>query len=55
VSANVTWIIRWQSKAERDAKLGEVFGSPEWGEIFSRLPGGLEIYQRIESRFLTGL
>jgi hypothetical protein len=54
-SANVTWIIRWESKAERDAKLGEVFGSPEWSEIFSRLPGGLEIYQRIQSRFLTGI
>jgi hypothetical protein len=54
-SANVTWIIRWESKAERDAKLGEVFGSSEWGEIFGRLPGGLGIYQRIQSRFLTGL
>ena len=54
-SANVTWIIRWDSKAERDVKLGEVFGSAEWGEVFSKLPGGLGIYQRIQSRFLTGL
>lgn len=54
-SANVTWIIRWDSKAERDRRLGEVFGSPEWQQVFSRLPGGLGIYDRIQSRFLTGL
>ena len=53
--ANVTWIIRWSSKAERDAELPGILSTPEWQEIFSRLPGGGAIYRRIESRFLTGL
>ena len=39
-SANITWIIRWNSKEERDAKLPEVLGTPEWQEIFAEVPGG---------------
>ena len=53
--ANVTWIIRWPSKAVRDERLPRIFGTPEWQEIFSRLPGGGATYLRIESRFLVGL
>jgi hypothetical protein len=53
--ANVTWIIRYASKAERDEKWPAVVGTPEWGEIFARLPGGGAIYQRVQSRFFTGL
>lgn len=54
-SANVTWIIRWNSKEERDAKLPEVLGTDEWREIFSEVPGGGSSYLRIESRFVEGL
>ena len=54
-SANVTWIIRWSSKSERDARLDEVFGTSEWGEIFSLLPGGLDGYLRIEASFFEEL
>lgn len=53
--ANVTWIIRYASKAERDEKWPAVVGTPEWREVFGRLPGGGAIYQRIQSRFFTGL
>ncbi|MDH3734877.1 MAG: DUF1428 domain-containing protein [Gemmatimonadota bacterium] len=53
--ANVTWIIRWPSKAERDARMGTVFSTPEWQEVFARLPGGGGNYKRIQSRFFTGL
>lgn len=54
-SANVTWIIRWASKEERDEKLPEVLGTPEWREIFAEVPGGGSSYLRIESRFMASL
>ena len=52
---NVTWIVRWPSKADRDERMPQVLGSPEWQEIFARLPGGGANYLRIEVRFLSGL
>ncbi|WP_419942891.1 hypothetical protein [Candidatus Palauibacter sp.] len=54
-SANITWVIRWASKAERDEKLPQVLGTPEWGEIFAEVPGGGASYLRIESRFMESL
>lgn len=54
-SGNVTWIIRWDSKAERDEKLPQVLGTPEWQEIFAAVPGGGGSYQRIEVRFMESL
>lgn len=54
-SANITWIIRWNSKEERDKKLPEVLGTPEWQEIFAEVPGGGASYLRIESKFVEGL
>ena len=52
---NVTWIIRWPSKTDRDERLPQILGTPEWQEVFSRLPGGGANYLRVESRFLVGL
>ena len=52
---NVTWVIRWASKAERDEKLPQVLGTPEWGEIFADVPGGGASYLRIEVRFMESL
>lgn len=52
---NVTWVIRWASKAERDEKLPQVLGTPEWGEIFADIPGGGASYLRIEVRFMEAL
>ena len=54
-SANITWVIRWASKAERDEKLPEVLGTPEWREIFAEVPGGGASYLRVESRFMESL
>lgn len=54
-SSNVTWVIRWASKAERDERLPEVLGTPEWREIFAEVPGGGASYLRIESRFMESL
>lgn len=53
--ANVTWVIRWASKEERDEKLPAVLGTPEWREIFAEVPGGGASYLRIESRFMESL
>jgi len=36
--ANVCWIIRWASKADRDARFGKVMGSPGWREIWAAHP-----------------
>ena len=52
---NVTWVIRWASKEERDEKLPQVLGTPEWGEIFADVPGGGASYLRIEVRFMESL
>ncbi|MDE2945392.1 MAG: hypothetical protein OXT63_14475 [Gemmatimonadota bacterium] len=53
--ANVTWVIRWASKEQRDEKLPQVLGTPEWREIFAEVPGGGASYFRIESRFMESL
>jgi hypothetical protein len=54
-TANVTWIIRWRDRAQRDEVLPRVFATPEWNDIFSRVPGGLSSYLRIESKFADRL
>lgn len=50
-SANVTWIIRWESKEQRDEQSDAVYSSPEWQEIFAKVPGGRASYLRIEAKF----
>jgi len=50
-SANVTWILRWRDMAQRDETLPRTFSGPVWEEIFSHLEGGLDNYQRMESKF----
>jgi hypothetical protein len=54
-AANVTWIIRWRDRDQRNEVLPRVFATPEWEDIFSRVPGGLPSYLRIESRFADAL
>ncbi|MFK7844702.1 MAG: hypothetical protein AB8G77_05325 [Rhodothermales bacterium] len=53
--ANVTWVIKWASKAERDATMGTVFGTDEWKKVFAKFPGGPEAYLRTEVRFFDGI
>jgi hypothetical protein len=50
-SANVTWILRWTDMAQRQATLPAIFGGEEWAPIFAQLPGGLDNYLRMESKF----
>ena len=54
-TANVTWIIRWRDLAQRNEEWPSVISSPEWSDIFSRVPGGLVSYLRIESKFAKSL
>jgi hypothetical protein len=51
--ANVTWIIRWQDKAQRDKATEERRSDPEWQAILSAVPGGRESYLRTEAKFAT--
>jgi hypothetical protein len=41
--------------AERNEVMARVFATPEWNDIFSRVPVGLESYLRIESKFAEAL
>lgn len=54
-SANVTWVIRWDSKAARDETMQAVFGGQEWQDIFAKFPGGSEAYLRVENKFFQGI
>ena len=53
-SANVTWIIRWSSKAERDEAMKRVFSGPDWQAVWARHPDP-NGYQQISARFMTAL
>ena len=54
-SANVTWIIRWRDLTDRNDVRSRVFSSPEWQDIFSRVPGGRASYLRTEAKFAESL
>ena len=51
--ANITWIIRWQDRAQRDKVWEELHSDPEWDAILSHVPGGRESYLRTEAKFAT--
>ena len=51
--ANVTWIIRWQDRSQRDKVTEERVSDPEWQAIMSKVPGGRESYFRTEVKFAT--
>jgi hypothetical protein len=54
-TANVTWIIRWRDMAHRNEVWAAVLESPEWKDIFSRVPEGLPSYLRLEAKFTESL
>jgi len=49
--ANITWIIRWPSKAERDAKFAETLQSPKWTAVWEKHPDA-DGYVQMLSRFV---
>ena len=52
--ATVTWIIRWESKAARDAGMRRAFGGDAWRRIMDQNPGR-ENYLRTEAKFAEAL
>jgi len=52
--ANITWIIRWDSKAERDAKFGDIMRSPQWAEVWAKHPDA-NGYVQMLSRFMKAM
>ena len=36
--ANITWIIRWESKAIRDEQFGKIMGSQQWADVWAKHP-----------------
>jgi len=53
-TATVTWIIRWDDLASRDAGMTAAFSSDEWKAIFEKNPG-LEYYHRMEVKFADAI
>lgn len=54
-SANVTWVIRWDSKDQRDKTMDKAFNNEEWKAIFAKFPGGSEAYLRVEIKYFDGI
>ena len=54
-SANVTWVIQWDSMDQRNETMERVFSTPEWQEIFAQFPGGSEAYLRVEIKYFDGI
>ena len=53
--ANVTWIIRWPDKAQRDRAREALRSDPAWQAILAQVPGGRASYLRTEAKFATAL
>ncbi len=48
---NVTWIIRWEDKATREAEFSKRMGHPDWQEIWAKHPCP-DGYLQMNARFL---
>ena len=53
-SANVTWVIRWDSKEARDQGHKEVFQGEGWQEVWARHPDA-NGYLQMEAKFADEL
>ena len=51
--ANITWIVQWRNREQRDKVWDEVMADPECKTLFSTVPGGMNSYLRMEVRFAT--
>lgn len=49
--ANVTWIIRWNSKAERDELFPKAIASDEWAAVWAKHPDA-NGYRQMLARFM---
>ena len=54
-SANIRWIIAWESMDQRAQEMPKALASDEWNQIFADVPGGIESYLRMEANFMEAL
>jgi hypothetical protein len=52
--ANVSWVIRWESLAARDAAMKTVFAGPDWLAVWAKHPDA-NGYVQLSSRFMDAL
>ena len=52
--ANITWIIRWESKAQREQRFPEVIASKAWQEVWAKHPDP-NGYRQMLGRFMESL
>jgi hypothetical protein len=50
-SANVTWIIRWESKEVRDQAFSDLLAADDWKSVWSRHPDA-NGYLQMSARFM---
>jgi hypothetical protein len=50
--ANVTWVIRWEDRSQRDAAWDALWEDDTWNDLWERHPG-FEGYRQLSVRFLT--
>ena len=50
--ANITWIIRWDSREQRDAEFGKRMSSDQWQAVWAKHPDP-DGYVQTLSRFMT--
>lgn len=51
-SANVTWMIRWESIEERERRWDELWEDQEWLDVWERHPG-FDGYLHMSVRFMN--
>ena len=52
--ANITWIIRWDSKAQRDEQFGNIMKSQQWADVWAKHPDA-NGYVQMLSRFMDAM
>jgi hypothetical protein len=52
--ANVTWIIRWESKAARDAAMKDAFAGDDWKAVWAKHPDP-NGYVQMLARFMESM
>lgn len=53
--ANLTWILRWDSKEQRDKAWMGLRDNEEWQGILAERPGGAEYLKMIEAKFVDSI
>lgn len=53
-TANVTWILRWDSKEARDATLKSAFSGADWEAVMAKHPDP-NGYVQMQSRFMEAM